>query len=510
VGRFRFFAGLAALVILPTMATLIACGARAYGTVQMSAIRGLETKTLANNGVISPSEQIGIDFPSPVDPSSFQAAYAIVPATPSMTYVQGYGKQVKITFRKIPGMTYHIVFHSSVRSEDGTRILVPSDLVVRVSTPAMPPMAAATAQGTPYRYGVLEHPFPFSLGAVHCSVYGCNGGTAEILPPSERQFQLLCDAHVGYVRIDYSYAQIMTKNGSGKELLPSPNFTVADAIADRLKQCGITELPTILQYAAGPIVSGGRGGSTPMAWVTSTDPTNSSHLPGYADFARIVAEHLKKYPQITRIELFNEPNEHGWGSFPVNGSYDTPADESGREAARYMRAAYAAIKSVNPRLTVVGPAIADGGHSTDPRGFLENMYAAGCRRGVCWDVLSVHNYDWEDPDINPDHSRTRFDVYKDLQQIAAGHGDPGTHVMLTEWGFSTAPNNPYAFDPQVQAVYVAKGFNRMLRDPTIDGITYVNMYNPGTDFWGYTSLVAQNFTPKPAFYVFKRYASERP
>jgi hypothetical protein len=175
-----------------------------------------------------------------------------------------------------------------------------------------------------------------------------------------------------------------------------------------------------------------------------------------------------------------------------------------------MRAAYAAIKSVAPHITVVGPALADGGHSTDPRTFLENLYANGCRRGACWDVLSVHNYDWESPDVEPWHSRTRFDVYKDLQQIAAEHGDSGTHVMLTEWGYSTDPDNAYAFDEQTQAVYVAQGFNRMLSDSSVDGITYVNMYNPGHDFWAYTALVDQNFRPKPAFYVFRRYATERP
>jgi hypothetical protein len=367
---------------------------------------------------------------------------------------------------------------------------------------------ALGARGTPYRYGILAHPFPFSLGHVHCRVYGCLAGAAAILPDSERQFQLLCDAHVGYVRIDYPYSQIMTKNG--KELLPQPNFTIEDAIAERLADCGITELPVILQYAAGAIVSGGKGGSTPMAWATSTDPGNSAHFPGYADFARIVAGHIaSRFPQIRRVELFNEPNNHGWGTFPVNGSY-VRSDESGIEAARYMRAAYAAIKSVAPHITVVGPALADGGHSTDPRTFLENLYANGCRRGACWDVLSVHNYDWESPDVEPWHSRTRFDVYKDLQQIAAEHGDSGTHVMLTEWGYSTDPDNAYAFDEKTQAVYVAQGFNRMLSDSSVDGITYVNMYNPGHDFWAYTALVDQNFRPKPAFYVFRRYATERP
>lgn len=475
--------------------------------VRVNAIEGNRIVALAPGATIDPSEQLGFQFARAVDIKSFQASYEIDPPAPSTLYPKSYGKQIQITFRKVPETHYTIAFRGPVSAQDGSPFKNPRGFTVRVSMPPMPPMAAA-ASGTPYRYGILAHPFPFSLAAVHCRVYACNGGRAEILPQSERQFQLLCDAHAGYVRIDYPYSQIMTKNG--KELLPSPNFTIEDAIADRLARCGITELPIILQYAAGPIVSGGKGGSAPMAWVTSNDPGNTERLPGFADFARIVAQHISThYPQITRVELFNEPNLHGWGTFPVNGSYEQ-SDQSGREVARYMRAAYAAIKSVAPRLTVVGPAIADGGHSTDPREFLENLYANGCRRGACWDVLSIHDYDWENPDVNPEHSRTRFDVYKDLQQIAAQHGDPGTHVMLTEWGFSTDPNSPYAFDPQVQAVYVAAGFNRMLRDRSVDGITYVNIYNPGHDFWANTALVDRDFNPKPAFFVFKRYATERP
>lgn len=53
-----------------------------------------------------------------------------------------------------------------------------------------------------------------------------------------------------------------------------------------------------------------------------------------------------------------------------------------------MPAGYAAAKSANPGITVVGPALSDGGSLVDPRTLLTNMYAAGCRTGTCWDVLS--------------------------------------------------------------------------------------------------------------------------
>jgi len=50
------------------------------------------------------------------------------------------------------------------------------------------------------------------------------------------------------------------------------------------------------------------------------------------------------------------------------------------------------------------------------------------------------------------------------------------------------------------------GLNRMLADPSVDGIVYVNVYNPDTDFWGYTSLVGRHFELLPGFDVYRRFA----
>jgi hypothetical protein len=309
---------------------------------------------------------------------------------------------------------------------------------------------------------------------------------------------------VRYVRIDYPASQILDKNTA---FFAQPDFTKEDAIMDQLAQCGITEMPIILQYSAGAVMTNNQSSSLPMQFATSNDPANSNHIPGYADFASIVVQHvMSKYPQITRVELFNEANNNGWGSFPVGGNY-AQTDRSGAEASVYMKAAYAAIKAVDPQMTVVGPALADGGTTTDPRKFLPTMLQNGCGPGTCYDVLSVHNYDWENPTVAKAQSyMNRWSIYQTLQQLLAQSGFPGVHVMLTEWGYSTIMS-PVGFDPQVQARYTALGLNLMLADPTVDGVTYVNMYNPATDFWGNTALVDQNFGIKPAYNVFSQFAS---
>jgi hypothetical protein len=436
------------------------------------------------------SEDVAITFPV-VAKGNF--AYTISGSngtTPpsSVTNWLQYGKRPVITVRKVPGVTYTL------------RVTQPMAFTAKFTTAASPTIPAPSRPtiGQPYRYGTLEHPFPFSIGSMSCSA-----GKCTLAASSLQQIQLLCNAHVRFVRIDYNAAQILD---NGTTLYSQPNFANEDAIMDQLAKCGITELPIIEQYAAGAILTTGGNSSEPMQFASSTVSANSKHLPGYADFARDVVKHImQKYPQITRVELFNEPNNQGWGNFPVNGNYGQ-IDRSGAEASVYMKAAYAAIKAVDPKMTVVGPALADGGTTTDPRKFLPVMISNGCRPGTCYDVLSVHNYDWENPTLAKAPSyMNRFNIYQTLQQELAQAGYAGVHVMLTEWGYSTVMQYN-GFDPKVQAQYLALGFNAMLSDPTVDGIVYVNMYNPNSDFWGNTALTTQAYTVKPAYATYSKFA----
>ncbi|TAM62300.1 hypothetical protein EPN52_00880 [bacterium] len=415
------------------------------------------------------SEDVALTFTQPVDLTSFRASYTIVPQTPSSVYAWEYGRRISITMRKVPGVTYTIAVAAGVTDAQGEEL--GRALAVHLTTPAVPavPAPLRATPGEPYRYGVLAHPFPFSL----------TGATAQ------RQLDLMQRAGVRFVRIDYCGTQIEPDPGRW-------DWSITDRVADELARRGITELPIVEQYCAPKWATGGR--NYPAIWMLPST---------YADFAGAVAAHLvRRFPRIARIELFNEPNLHGWWSNP-NPEY---AARDGSATAIYMKAAYAAVKQVMPSMTVVGPALADGGHDTDPRAFLRTMYDSGCRRGACWDVLSVHNYRWYDPTFSTKPSyQNQWSIYRQLQEIAAGRGDPGTHVMLTEWGFSTI-DSPVGFDPRVQARYLALGFNLMLADSTVDGIVYVNLYNPGSDFWARTALTTTDFRTLPGFEVFRAFA----
>jgi hypothetical protein len=451
-----------------------AAATRPFAVTAFGGFRGERYVRHKNGAAFEYSEDVTIVFNHPIVASSF--SYKVTPATPTSVYF--WNKQSRapaITVRKTPGTTYTLTVAAGVEDTSGNTLAQPLTYTfTTAATPVIPAPVKSTA-GQPYRYGVLEHPFSPSL----------SGSTGA------QQIAAIAAAGARFVRIDYCGSQSEAVQGTF-------DFTTEDAIMDQLAADGITELPIIDQYCA-PSWSNG-GGDTSATWGAPQD---------YAAFAGAVAAHVAaKYPQITRIELFNEPNLGSWWNAPA-----PYADQTGVAAAAYMQPAYAAIKAAAPSVSVVGPALADGGVPfVDPRTFLTNMYGAGCRAGTCWDILSVHNYRWMNPvyasrpDM-PDSYPNRFDIYKDLQAIAVQNHDRKPHVMLTEWADSTSATDPNGFDPAVQAQYLAIAFNLMLKDPTVDGIVYTNIYNSGTDFWGLTSLETAGFSPLPGYAVYHTFAT---
>jgi hypothetical protein len=423
------------------------------------------------------SEYVTLDFSRRVDMESFKSHFSIAPDAPVGFYGLEYGRRVRVNVRKTPGVTYALTVAPGLASRDGATLAQP--VAVTITTPAQPPLPRPlrSTAGEAYRYGTLGHPFRVSLGG----------------DDADRIIDLLAGAGIRFVRIDYCANQILGDDAPKR----APDFRIQDRILGKLTARGITELPIIDQYCAPKFQANGK--AYPAIFARPED---------FAQFARLVAGHLaEKWPTVERIEIFNEPNLHGWWRYP--GDDAALAKRSGSGAALYMKPAYEAIKAAAPNVTVVGPALSDGGTETDPRQFLEELYANGCGRGKCWDVLSVHNYSWMNPSFTLDRKAAdRFDIYKDLQAIAAAHGDAATHVMLTEWGFSHV-DKINGFDPEVQAEYIAIGFNRMLADPTVDGVVYVNIYNGGKrdTFWTETQVVDDDFTILPGYEVIKNFAA---
>jgi len=443
------------------------------GRLAITAFGGLKGETYtahASGSTYDYAEIVTVDFPSVVNMTSFNSHFSVSPSAPWQSYDVNYGKRVEITMRYTPGTTYTLSFAAGLAATNATAL--PATQTFKLTTPATVsiPAPSRSVTGQPYRYGFLAHPYGESLsGSTETSVAN-----------------VIASAHAGFVRIDYAGAAVMPT-------ATTTDFTAYDAIVALLAARNITELPILEQYSTAAWQADGKA-----------YPAIYSTPQLYAQFVGTVVAHLRATaPQITRVELFNEPNLSGWWTSP-NPAY---AATDGSATAVYMRAGYAAAKQANPAITIVGPALADGGSIVDPRTFLTTMYAAGCRTGTCWDVLSVHPYAWMDPTYTVTPAATnRWQIYADLQAIAVAHGDAKPHVMLTEWGFSTA-NVFDGFDPAVQARFMALGFNLMLADPTVDGIVWAGVNDTASDFWSNVGVTSTSFAPLPAEATYRAFAT---
>ena len=454
------------------------------------------------------SDQLFVNYPVGVDLAAFRAGLTVAPPTviyATYPFVNQGGLAtripivpnggISISLRFVPGVTYAIS-----QPAFGISMQVASPPLTLSDIPA--PVRAVVA--SPYYYGFLNHPWAFAgfLGGFNYSTTNTTPGGIAARAESVKTLQQIVDSGAGNVRIDFCSAQVIYP-----DLTVAPKWFHLDPTLDAVTQAGITVLPIIQQhcpYSRNPYQGG-----------TIDTPEH------YARWAGLVADHLKAYPTITRVELFNEPNlRGGWtpgGPTPAPSMSPEPGpyvDANGGGAAPFMRQAYAAIKAANPNLMVVAGALASGGHHVGVKTWMNGAMDAGCKIGVCWDELSIHNYRWAAPlsatTANDPREDNRWDNYKDVQAVAVAHGDPVPKIMLTEWGYSTCDGLTVCFDPAVQALYLAQGLNLALADPTIDGVTYVNIYNSSADlpdyFWSHTALVNNDRTVKPGYTVFQKFA----
>lgn len=509
----------AALLLVISIATVAGCIGRgsvaraadpklAHGDIAPVATFGFATRRLVpfKPDGLEYSEGIFLQYPQSIDLDAFKAGLTVSPQTATSVdfpfvdlsnvnprpHIPPMGG-VAIHLQFAPGQTYHVT-----QRDFGVDLNVKTPNL----TMAMMPQPIRHPKSS-YYYGLLSHPWGGFLGGLGYAALGdeITDKKREQLDTATKLVHEVGESGAGFVRMDFCGDQTLGHVAA----YPTPRFVGYDLIIEALEAEHVTVLPEILVNCA------------PLYLEAVEDNGRSYMTPeGYATWAGAVAGHLKKYPQIKRVELFNEPNLHGGWKPGETSKYAGNGDRGdGDSLAPFMRAAYAAVKAANPALMVVSGAFATGGRHLDSRVVLANAYAAGCRTGVCWDELSVHNYRWASPLEatigNDEREENRFDIYKDLQKVAIAHGDPKPKVMLTEFGFSSCAALTLCFNPMVQALYVAQGFNLALADPSVDGIVYVNLHNASKDgpdfFWSSTSLVNNDYSRKPAYEVFRTFAN---
>jgi hypothetical protein len=198
-------------------------------------------------------------------------------------------------------------------------------------------------------------------------------------------------------------------------------------------------------------------GSSSQGWTPPMHPSD------FGAFAAAVASrygaagtYWKEHPSVrivlpAGIELWNEPNLSAfWGGLKPDP----------RKFAAMVESAYAAVKSVDPNLTVITGGLApaggyndincngkaDGGSnatSMNPLTFLQSMYAAGARGS--FDALGWHPYTYSSGttaskllEFAPCSGWSEMgDTSPSVRSIMTANGDGGKKIWITEVGAPT-------------------------------------------------------------------------
>ena len=439
--------------------------ARAGGAPQVTSVCyafGLNCNPVPADGIIDYVSPLVFTFSSPVQPKAIATMLKITPGAKLLVTAPLGAYRVAVRWHRLLGTQYHVSIGS---------------YTIAVSAPSSVSIPKRTyANDRPYFYGLMLHPSAFKSAA-----------RVALLSAAQK-------AGIQFVRAEY-FGRSLWPGRKGDLNGADAHWQTEDGIVNALAAHAITEMPTCLQYG----IPSWEGPGTAI-WQSPRD---------YARFCGLVAAHLRAFhPNVRRIELMNEPNQAYWWA----GAPAEYASDDGTATAAYLKSAYAAVKRNNPSLTVVGPGLASGGPQHHPfPDFLTNLYAAGCRTGVCWDVLSVHVYPWATDPTTPEPATDegQFGNDKLALAIADANHDTATHIMITEFAYSTDPG-PFGVEPPVQALFTALALNAFGSDPRIDGVVYSDLYDGedhgplyGTDGLGIVN--GRTFLPKPSFSVYERF-----
>ena len=215
-----------------------------------------------------------------------------------------------------------------------------------------------------------------------CAHVGCDEFTAR-----DREFALMKEAGIGWVRSDFLWRDIEPRSGQF-------SFEKFDILMESAEKAGIEVLP-ILCYD-NPVYPD-------YAW---------QHPQAWCAYAEAVVKRYRH--RLKAVEVWNEPNIPFWGPAPDASQY-----------ARLLKLTYDRIKSVAPEILVVM-----GGTAGTDIPFLEKLYDAGLTAAA--DVVNIHPYCWPSrPEGNLDANIRR------VRELMNGRGDGAKPLWITELGWPT-------------------------------------------------------------------------
>ena len=268
----------------------------------------------------------------------------------------------------------------------------------------------------------------------------------------KRQFDLMADMNVTWVRIDIDWSVVERERGQF-DWAVSDNF-VDEAVARRMK------VLVVLAF------------SPDWARSSATSHSRPDHLSDYAGFARIAAERYASRGVHT-WEIWNEPNSNKfWPQRPDVNEY-----------GGLFKAAADAIRSVDPRATLLIGGLApryDGpSASIPPTDYLEQLYGNGAAQ--LSDGIAVHPYSF--PALPMDTTERTIGEFRDLPALRAAmdrHRDGRKRIWITEFGAPTG-TGPNAVSEADQARAILQAREQLERWDWAGPLIYYELVDGGTN-----------------------------
>lgn len=314
------------------------------------------------------------------------------------------------------------------------------------------------------------------------------GGNLQDRSPVElaRELDLAVASGARWIRLDVNWAS--TERVRGQR-----DWSAMDRVVAAINSRGI-EILGLVTYAPSWARAAGSEHHAPP-----TDPN------AFADFAKAAASRYTSRG-IDAWEVWNEPNIHNfWSPKPNAGAYAT-----------LLKATSAAIRTVNPRATILSGGLSPASTSSDgstiaPIEFTKRLYAAGARSSFT--AMAVHPYSFPYLPTTPNTSSwNAFAQLPLVHDVMAQNGDAAKQIWMTEVGAPTGSARD-AVDDQRQAAIVTEAVTASNAWSWSGPAFVYAVRDAGTDPADREDnfgLVRRDFTPKPAFVALsKLLASDR-